>query len=134
MRKVVGEMLTGVSDLVSVLQEISKDKVGLTLEDGIYYVEAIEDYNELGYVEAMDLGVVEDKFAESVYDNQDLEDYEQNDLIDKIPKARIPLKDYMGNEVAQELYDYAISLDPGMYYLKYDDRTKELYLIVAKNW
>jgi len=135
MYKEVGTVSTGVRDLVSVLHEISKDKVGLALaSNGVYYIEDIKDYNKLDYVVAADLGIVEDKFVESVYDNQDLEDYKQYDLVNKVPKGRIPFSEYLSNEVVQKLYDYAISLNPGMYYLKYDDRTKELYLIVAENW
>ena len=121
--KIVGNKKTGVKDLKSVLNLISKN-YHLTITEGGNY--AVDDSSEEGFMETF--CYFDEKYAEYIYDNDDLEYYEQERIVEAIPdKPRFPLKDYLDNKDLQAFIDSL--LDFGFFVLKADSKTKELYLL-----
>lgn len=121
--KIVGNTKTGVKDLKGVLNLISKN-YHLTITEGDDY--AVDNSSEEGFEETF-CGF-DEKYAEYIYNNDDLGYYEQERIIDAIPdKPRFPLKDYLNNKELQAFIDSL--LDFGCFVLKANNKTKELYLL-----
>mgnify|MGYP004601401307 CR=1 FL=1 len=114
--------------LSNILKNISEENKALIIENRSYIIIQIpEDH----YKDAENLNGWGLKYAEYVYGREDLEDYEQEGLVDLIPKVRISLAEYQANNVAQELYDKVINIDytgKPLFVLKFDKETKELYI------
>lgn len=116
------------TELSNILKSISEKNKALVIEKDNY---AIIQIPEDCYKDAKSLNGWDDKYAEYIYDRDDLLDYEQEELVSKIPDTSISLNDYLQNEVAQELYDKIIDIDytgKPLFVLKYNEETKELYI------
>lgn len=163
----VGTVLTGLDDLASVLQEISKNGFGLGLSsfsnDGVYYIKQVVNFKKR-YREVEDIGYLNRKYIRDLLvDKKSINEkyvkktnvvgskvsileglkagYNIDDeiwgcvksiekeLVDKLPKSRISLEEYLENGVAQKVFDYILSLEEDMFFLKFDINTKELYFI-----
>ena len=121
--EIVGNKKTGVRDLKGVLNLISKNYHLIITDDDNY---AVDDSSEEGFEETF--CSFDEKYAEYIYDNDDLEYYEQERIVEAIPdKPRFPLKDYLNNKDLQVFIDSL--LDFGCFVLKADNKTKELYLL-----
>ena len=113
---------------LSILKSISEENKALIIENGNYVIIQIQ---ESLYKDAKNLNGWGLKYAEYIYDREDLEEYEQEGLVDLIPKVRINLVEYQANNVAQELYDKIIDIDytgKPLFVLKFNKETKELYI------
>ncbi len=130
---IVGTVEEGINPLKDILLKISKQGNALVV-DGENYL--LLNINESKYGLAKNLGGWDEKYAEYIYDRDDLLDYEQEELISKIPETSISLKDYFQNEVAQELYDEVINIDytgAPSYVLKFDISENQLYIKEVKH-
>lgn len=130
---IVGTVEEGINLLRDVLLKMSKQGNALVI-DGENYL--LLNIDESKYGLAKNLGGWDEKYAEYTYDRDDLLDYEQEELISKIPETSISLKDYFQNEVAQELYDEVINIDytgAPSYVLKFDTSENQLYIKEAKH-
>lgn len=128
----VGKVKEGINLLKDVLVKISKQGNALVINGENYLLLNID---ESKYISAKDLGGWDEKYAEHIYDRDDLLDYEQEELVSKIPETSISLKDYFQNEVAQELYDAVIDTDytgAPFYVLKFDMGKNQLYIKEVK--
>lgn len=126
----ISNTLEGVNktELSNLLKSISEENKALIIENDNY---AVIQISEDCYKDAKSLNGWDEKYAEYIYDRDDLLDYEQEELISKIPEASISLSDYFQNEVAQELYDKIIDIDytgKPLFVLKFNEKTKEFYL------
>lgn len=114
--------------LSNILRSISEVNKALIIDCGSYVIIQIPERH---YKDAENLNGWGLKYAKYIYGREDLEDYEQEGLVDLIPKVRIGLVEYQANNVAQELYDKVINIDytgEPLFVLKFDKETKELYI------
>lgn len=127
---VIPNTLEGINktELSDILKSIAEENKALIIEKDNY---AVIQISEAYYKDAKSLNGWDEKYAEYIYDRDDLLDYKQEELVSKIPEVSISLKDYLQNEVAQELYDKVINTDytgEPLFVLKYNEKTKELYI------
>lgn len=130
---IVGTVNEGINLLKDVLLKISQQGNALVIDRENYLLLNI---NESKYDLAKKLGGWDEKYVEYIYDRDDLLDYEQEELISKIPETSISLKDYFQNEVAQKLYDEVIDIDytgAPSYVLKFDTSKNQLYIKEVKH-
>lgn len=116
------------TELSNILKSISEENKALIIEKDNY---AVIQIPEDCYKSSKSLNGWDEKYAEYIYDRDDLLDYEQEELVSKIPETSISLNDYFQNEVAQELYDKIIDIDytgKPLFVLKFNEKTKEFYL------
>ena len=116
------------TELSNILKSIEEENKALIVEkDNYAVIQILEDC----YENAESLNGWDEKYAEYIYDRDDLLEYEQEELISKIPDTSISLNDYLQNEVAQELYDKIIDIDytgKPLFVLKFNEKDKEFYL------
>ena len=116
------------TELSNILKSIEEENKALIVEKDNY---AVIQIPEDCYENAKSLNGWDEKYAEYIYDQDDLLEYEQEELISKIPDTSISLNDYLQNEVAQELYDKIIDTDYTgipLFVLKFNGKAKEFYL------
>lgn len=116
------------TELSNILKSIAEENKALIIEKDNY---AVIKVPEDSYKDAKSLNGWDEKYAGYIYDRDDLLEYEQEELVSKIPDTSISLNDYFQNEVAQELYDKIIDIDytgKPLFVLKFNRKTKEFYL------
>lgn len=104
---IIGSVKDGVENLHDLLVFLGNNpKCGITVISGNYHLDVIPQ----GYVLTESMGMWDEKCAESVYDNPDIEDYEEEEYIEAFPKSNsISIKEYMGNSKLQEHVDVLLS-------------------------
>ena len=101
----------GVKNLKEILLFLGNNtKYGITVVDDNYVLEEIPE----GFVLTKSLEMWSEKYAESIYDDQEIPDYEKDEYVDSFPESNsFSIKEYMQNEQLQDHIDNLLNL--GLY-------------------
>ena len=100
--KIVGTVITGVEDVKGLLKVLSEGNYALTVREDKYELGEMPEWCVL--TESLEMWG--EKYAYSVYDNPDIEDWEEDRYINSFPKNNsFSIKEYMENLTLQEHID-----------------------------
>lgn len=125
---VVGDLESGIKSLKTVLKTMATGKKGLIIVNGKYDLVTVP-FNDTSkdLREAKTFGFMWSNFEGSIYDNK----HEQERIVASVYKSPRLKKDFvLGSEQIMHLYDSILEFDSEQFFLMYDGKTDEFYLVI----